>query len=117
MFAGMRAGRRLGRCNGSSGALSKIVAIPAQLSDPALARQMPGAYVALSRRKQGFESLGSANNFNDVVALEACRLATSPTFLQWTVLSKIGSRPPCDRRLEEAEDWRGHRRAGIGVYL
>jgi thiamine pyrophosphate-dependent acetolactate synthase large subunit-like protein len=24
------------------------------------------------------------------VALEACRLATSPTFLQWTVLSKIG---------------------------
>ena len=71
----------------------------------------------LSRRKQGFESLGSANNFNDVVALEACRLATSPTFLQWTVLSKIGSRPPCDRRLEQAEDWRSHRRAGIGAYL
>src|SRR5262245_18097116 len=62
-------------------------------------------------------SLWSANAFNDVVALEACRLATSPTFLQWTVLSKIGSRPPCDRRLEEAEDWRSHRRAGIGVYL
>ena len=38
--------------------------------------------------------LGSANDFNDVVALEACQLATSPTFLQWTVLSKIGSRPP-----------------------
>jgi hypothetical protein len=31
-------------------------------------------------------------------------LATSPTFLQWTVLPKIGSRPPCDRRLEEAEE-------------
>jgi hypothetical protein len=38
------------------------------------------------------------------VALEACRLATSPTFLQWTGLPKIGSRPPCDRRLEEAEE-------------
>src|SRR5262249_31689243 len=61
--------------------------------------------------------LGSANDFNDVVALEACRLATSPTFLQWTVLSKIGSRPPCDRRLEEAEDWRSPRRAGIGAYI
>jgi hypothetical protein len=33
------------------------------------------------------------------------------------VLSKIGSGPPCDRRLEEAEDWRSHRRAGIGAYL
>jgi hypothetical protein len=45
------------------------------------------------------------------VALEACRLATSPTFLQWTVLQTISSRPRCDRRLEEAEDWRRHRRA------
>ena len=44
-------------------------------------------------------------------------MATSPTFLQWTVLSKIGSRPPCDRRPEEAEDWRSHHRAGIGAYL
>jgi hypothetical protein len=53
---------------------------------------------------RGSSPLGSANDFNDVVASEACRLATSPTFLQWTVLPKIGSRPPCDRRLEEAEE-------------
>jgi hypothetical protein len=66
---------------------------------------------------RGSSPLGSANDFNDVVALEACRLATSPTFLQWTVFSKIGSRLPCDRRLEEADDWRSHRRAGIGAYL
>jgi hypothetical protein len=54
---------------------------------------------------RGSSPLGSANDFNDVVALDVCRLATSPTFLQWTVLLKIGSRPPlCDRRLEEAEE-------------
>jgi len=66
---------------------------------------------------RGSSPLGSANDFNDVVALEACRLATSPTFLQWTLLPKIGSRSPCDRPLEEAgRDWRSHRRAGIGAY-
>jgi Probable molybdopterin binding domain len=58
---------------------------------------------ALSRRKQGFES-GSANNFNDLAGTKLDDRATSPTFLQWTVLPKIGSRPPCDRRLEEAEE-------------
>jgi hypothetical protein len=73
--------------------------------------------LALSRRKQGFDSPRECNDFNDVVALGPVGLATSPTFLQWPVLSKIGSRPPCDRRLEEPEDWRSHRRAGIGAYL
>src|SRR5262245_18746379 len=63
-------------------------------------------------------SLGSAKDFNDVVALEACRLATSPTFLQRTLLPKIGSRSPCDRPLEEAgRDRHSHRRAGIGACL
>src|SRR5262249_49392199 len=36
-----------------------------------------------------------------VPAFTLNKLPTSPTFLQWTVLPKIGSRPPCDRRLEE----------------
>jgi molybdopterin-biosynthesis enzyme MoeA-like protein len=68
-------------------------------------------------RGRGFDSPRERNDFNDVVALGPVGLATSPTFLQWPVLSKIGSRPPCDRRLEEPEDWRSHRRAGIGAYL
>jgi len=60
--------------------------------------------LALSRRKQGSSPLGSGNDFNDLVALQACGLAASPTFLQCTVPPKIGSRPPRDRRLEEAEE-------------
>src|SRR5262245_57877600 len=63
-------------------------------------------------------SSGSANNFNNLGALNLWVWAPSPTFLQWTLLPKIGSRSPCDRPLEEAgRDWRSHRRAGIGAYF
>src|SRR5262249_50806357 len=111
MFAGMGAGRRLDRCRASSKARClNCQTQPWPGRCPVLVSPSHG-------ENRGSSPLGSANGFNDVVALEACRLATSPTFLQWTVLSKIGSRPPCDRRLEEAEDWRSHRRAGIGAYL
>jgi hypothetical protein len=44
---------------------------------------------------RGSSPLGSANHFNNIVALEACRLATSPTFLQWTVLHTV----PIERNL------------------
>ena len=56
----------------------------AKLSDPALAWQMPGARVALSRRKQGFESLGSANDFSSLAPKTERFWPASPTFLQWT---------------------------------
>ena len=52
----------------------------AKLSDPALAWQMPGARVALSRRKQGFFSspLGSANDFSNLAPKNgACRAGIS----------------------------------------
>jgi hypothetical protein len=67
MFSGMRAGRQLGRCNGSSEAPSKIVAIPAQLPDPALARQICLVLVSPSHSEnRGSSPLGSANNINDL---------------------------------------------------
>jgi len=47
---------------------------------------------------------GSANDFNDLMVLKPVRLSASPTFLQWAVPPKIGSRPPGDRRVEEAEE-------------
>jgi len=53
---------------------------------------------------RGSSPLGSANDFNDLVVLRPVRLSASPTFLQWAVPPKIGSRPPGDRRLEEAEE-------------
>ena len=88
--------------------------IPLNIIEQLIVPLSPNPLIMLSR----WSPLGSANDFNDVVALEACRLATSPTFLQWTVLQTISSRPRCDRRSEEAgSDWRGHHRAGIGAYL
>ena len=47
---------------------------------------------ALSRRKQGFESLGSANDFSILVPKIELSRPASPTFLQWTVLQTISSR-------------------------
>ena len=42
--------------------------------------------LALSRRKQGFESLGSANDFSNLAPKWSPVWPASPTFLQWTVL-------------------------------
>jgi hypothetical protein len=65
---------------------------------------------------RGSSPLGSANYFNCLAPDFVSRRLASPTFLQWTVLHTISSRPRCDCRLEEAgSDWRGHRRAGIGL--
>jgi hypothetical protein len=41
--------------------------------------------LTLSRRKQGFESLGSANDFSILAPEWSLDWPTSPTFLQWTV--------------------------------
>src|SRR6266498_2462072 len=58
--------------------------------------------VALSHgENRGSSPLGSANNFNDLAGTKLDLWATSPTFLQWTLLPKIGSRSPCDLPLEE----------------
>ena len=84
----------------------------------ALAPQPFTIKLALSRRKQGFESLGSANDFSNLAPKRRPVWPASPTFLQWTVLQTIGSRSRCARRLEEVEsDLRGHRRAGLGANL
>jgi hypothetical protein len=66
MFAGMGAGRHLDGCRGSS---------EAGFLNCQTAWQMPD--VALSRRKQGFASLGSANEIKHFRNKASLRLASS----------------------------------------
>src|SRR5262245_41304116 len=96
MFSGMRAGRQLGRCNGSSEAPSKIVAIPAQLPDPALARQICLVLVSPSHgENRGSSPLGSANIFKDLADCYPSASNTCPINAcgqRWTIRFASGPR-------------------------
>jgi hypothetical protein len=59
---------------------------------------------------RGSSPLGSANDFKVLVPNYVCQLAASPTFLQWTLLQTISSRPPCVRVVRRCADDMGERR-------
>src|SRR5262249_54315462 len=74
--------------------------------------------VALSRRKQGFESPRERNDFRELRKICSARVCVYPTFIQRTLLPKIDSRSPCDvhsRRPEE--NGAVSAELGIGAYF